>query len=847
MKFSISSVQNLNKQYGLSQDLTKVGVSKISKIIGAQLGEVDEIQAIGDKYQGIIISKVVTCQKHPNADKLNICMIDDGGSAKKVDRGSDGLVQVVCGAPNVKAGILVAWLPPGATVPESYDSEPFVLGARELRGVVSSGMLASPKELALGDSHDGILIIDDEHKPGTDFAKAYGLDNDHIIDIENKMFTHRPDCFGLLGVYRELAGIQGIAVKSPKWYQAKPDVTEPSAKILPLKITNDIPKLCSRFSAMVLSGVEVKTSPVWLQVELAKIGLKTINNIVDFTNYYSYLTGQPLHAYDYDKLEKLSGKVPSIVVRHPKKGETIKLLNGKTIEPRREAIMIATDQQLLGVGGVMGGSESEVDFDTKNIVLESANFDMYSIRRTSMAHGLFTDAVTRFNKGQSPLQTLAVLAKITDDICSNSGGKIASIVYDLNHLPKVVQSSSSVHPELVISADFINTRLGFDLSSKEIAKLLTNVEFQVHLSGQKMQVKAPFWRTDIECLEDIVEEVGRLHGYDNANLMLPLRSTKPATTNELLDIKTSIRNSLSKAGGNEILSYSFVHGKIIDKSLQDELKAYQISNALSPDLQYYRLSLTPSLLDKVHANIKAGYDHFAIYELGKTHNIDDLDADKLPAEGEVLAMVLSAGPKVRTNGAAYYQAQKFLTNLASDLNVKLEFTKATKSTNQQAFKPYDIERSAVVKIKGQAENLGIIGEFKTSVRHGFKLPAYTAGFEIDLPALLRASSSATSSYRQLSRFPSVTQDITLKIAQNLSFGDLETEVKNQLNKHLPGHSSYELNPTSIYQAKLTDKTKNISFRIKIANFVRTLTDKEINIILTKVSAELDKKLGAKRV
>lgn len=847
MKLSISSIKNLNKQYSLSSDVTKVGLSELSKIIGAQLGEIESTQSIGEKYQGIIIAKVVKCQKHPNADKLNICLIDDGGAAKKVDRDKDGLVQVVCGAPNVKAGILVAWLPPGATVPETYDSEPFVLGARELRGVVSNGMLASPKELALGDSHDGILIIDDKLKPGSDFAKTYGLDGDHIIDIENKMLTHRPDCFGLLGVYRELAGIQGIAVKSPKWYQVSPDFTKPSVKTLPLKITNDIPKLCSRFSAVVVSGVEVKTSPVWLQVELAKIGVKAINNIVDYTNYYSYLTGQPLHAYDYDKLARLSGTVPAIVVRHPKKGESIKLLNGKTIEPREEAIMIATDKQLLGIGGVMGGSESEVDDQTKNIVLESANFDMYSIRRTSMEHGLFTDAVTRFNKGQSPLQTVAVIAKITDDICANTGGQVASQLYDLNHLSKAVQSSDTIHQELTITADFINTRLGFSLSAKEIATLLNNVEFQVKISGQKLTVKAPFWRTDIECLEDIVEEVGRLHGYDNADLKLPLRSSKPADTNKILDLKNNIRNILSKSGANEILSYSFVHGQIIDKALQDKQKAYQLSNALSPDLQYYRLSLTPSLLDKVHPNIKAGYDHFTIFELGKSHNLDQLDNDDLPAESEVLALVVAASSKVKISGAAYYQAKKLLTNLAYELNVELQFSKITKVDSQQAYKPYDPERSAIVKIKGQTEALGVIGEFKATVRHDFKLPAYSAGFEIDSMLLEAASAVAPSSYNQLSRFPSVTQDITLKVQQNLSYAELETELNTQLAKYLPEHSSYHLQATSIYQAKLTDSTKNITFRFKIANFERTLTDKEVNKVLDNLSRELAKKLDAKRV
>lgn len=846
MKISVSSIKKLNQQYGLSADVTKIGVDKLAKLIGSQLGEVDDIQALGDKYQGIVIAKVVSCEKHPNADKLSVCLIDDGGVVKKVSRDDKSLVQVVCGAPNVKAGITVAWLPPGATVPETFDSEPFVLSARELRGVVSNGMLASPKELALGDSHDGILVIEDKVKPGSDFAKTYGLNDDSIIDIENKMFTHRPDCFGLLGVYRELAGIQGIAVKSPKWYQPSVKFVEPTVKPLPLKIINDIPKLTPRFSAVVLSGVNTKTSPIWLQVELAKIGIKSINNIVDYTNYYSYLTGQPLHAYDYDKLAKLSGNHPTIVVRHPKKGETIKLLNGKTIEPRSEAIMIATDKQLLGVGGVMGGSDSEVDFATTNIVLESANFDMYSIRRTSMAHGLFTDAVTRFNKGQSPLQTTSILAKITDDICANAGAKIASKLYDLNHLAKSIITSNSVHPEVAITVDFINTRLGFSLTANQISKILTNVEFQVKNSGQKMIVKAPFWRTDIECAEDIVEEVGRLHGYENADLQLPLRSSKPTATNQLLNFKNDLRTSLQKIGANEILSYSFVPSQMIERAQQEPKDAYQISNALSPDLQYYRMSITPSLLDKVHPNIKAGYDHFAIYEIGKTHIIGNLDDDNLPAEGEALALVVSAGPKVKLAGASYFQAKKLLTSLAEDLNVKLDFSKLSKATAIYQ-KPYDLERSANIRIKGQSQIIGVVGEFQPSVKRDFKLPLQTAGFELDVNALMTASSAAPGSYKPLSKFPSVTQDITLQVSQKLAYGELQTNLQDELQKLIFKDSDYEVRPVSIYQAKATDKTKNITFRIKLTNFERTLTDKEVNKLLEKISSNLAKKLGAQRV
>ncbi|HEY5152630.1 MAG TPA: phenylalanine--tRNA ligase subunit beta, partial [Candidatus Saccharimonadales bacterium] len=629
MKVSLNIIRRLNEKYSSADDVTAIGTDELVKKIGAQLGGVDEVIDLGKKYQGIIISKVISCTKHPDADKLSLCKIDDGQVAKNVERDEQGYVQVVCGAPNVREGLTVAWLPPGTTVPETYDKEPFVLEAREIRGQKSNGMLASPKELALGDSHAGILELG-EATPGSDFAQTLGLD-DTILDIENKMFTHRPDCFGFIGIARELAGIQGMPYKSPDWYTPQPDFTAIEGSELPLEIRNELPELVPRFTAITMNGVKVGPSPVWLQVAQAELGQKSINNIVDYTNFYMLETGQPLHAYDYDKVKALGGDKPTIVVRNPKPNEKIKLLNGKEIEPRPEAVMIATDKQLIGIGGVMGGSQTEVDENTTNIILECANFDMYSIRRTSMTHGLFTDAVTRFTKGQSPLQNLAVLAKIVDEIRQHAGGKVAGPVLDDNHLEAAVLERNSLHPPVKLPVDFINVRLGLELPADKVKQLLENVEFQVETAGDELTVKAPFWRTDIELREDVVEEVGRLYGYDKLPLELPRRDLAPTAKDRLLELKADIRQKLSRAGANEVLTYSFVHGNLLDRVGQDRSKAFQIANALSPDLQYYRISLIPSLLEKVHPNIKAGYDEFALFELGKTHSTDHgTDDDGLP-------------------------------------------------------------------------------------------------------------------------------------------------------------------------------------------------------------------------
>jgi phenylalanyl-tRNA synthetase beta chain len=814
-----------------------MSIDELVERIGAQLGAVEEVENLGAKYQGVVVAKVVSCVDHPNADRLHVCTIDDGGITPDVNRDQNGHVQVVCGAPNVREGITVAWLPPGSTVPESVGKEPFVLEARELRGVVSNGMLASPKELALGDSHDGILEIDKDAKPGTPFAEVYKLD-DYIIDIENKMFTHRPDCFGALGVAREIAGITHKPFASPDWYTQDAVI---GAKVadLPLTVINELPELVPRFSAVTMSNIEIKPSPIWLQVALAKLGQKSINIVVDLTNFYMQLTGQPLHAYDYDKVAALSQNgTAAIVVRNPRENEKIALLNGKTIDPRQEAIMIATDKQLIGVGGVMGGAETEVDDNTKNIILEAANFDMYSVRRTSMAHGLFTDAVTRFNKGQSPLQTVTVLAKIASDVAQLAGGKIASDLIDDNH----VGERTSVHPPVPVTAEFINARLGLQLSADEMKQLLTNVECSVEVDSDKLIVTAPFWRTDIETREDVVEEIGRLYGFDKLPLELPQRSIKPAAKNDLMELKQHIRETLAKAGANEVLTYSFVHGDLLDKVGQDKSHAFKLGNALSPDLQYYRLSLIPSLLTNVHANIKAGYNEFALFELGKAHLIDQKSEDGLPREDELTALVVAAADKLQKSGAAFYAAKRYIEQL-----IPTELTYKPVPTDMQKYditKPFDMNRTAFVYL-GEAF-LGIIGEFRGSVTRTLKLPKYCAGFELDTEALQKVLGTEPG-YVPLLRFPTVRQDLTLRVAAEKPYAEVHEVVNKALSANAPEDSLIRLEPSGFYQSAEDSTHKNVTLRISVTGTNRTLTDKEVGQTVAAIAEAAKQQLEADQV
>ncbi|MFZ1484268.1 MAG: phenylalanine--tRNA ligase subunit beta, partial [Candidatus Saccharimonadales bacterium] len=458
-----------------------VSVEQLVDKINRQLGGVEGVTDMGAIYKDARIVRVVSCEKHPDADRLSVCLVDDGAVQTDVERTEDGLVRVVCGAPNVAAGMVAVWLPPGSTVPASYnDKEPFVLSKREIRGVVSNGMLAAGDELAINSDHDGIVALTDsdvsEGKSlvvGASFAETFEL-NDTIIDIENKMFTHRPDLFGQLGVAREIFAIlqptqqagpnvEGGFVR-PDWYWKLPQFAE--ADELPLEVFNSAEGNVPRFMAVAMKGVEVKPSPLWLQTTLLRWGGKAINNVVDLTNYMMLLTAQPTHAYDYDKL-----RGNTLGVRMARPGEKLPLLNGKTYELVETDIVIVDGEGPVGLAGIMGGGNSEVSADTKNIVLEVANFDMYAVRRSAMRHGIFTDALTRFNKGQSPLQNNRVLV----ELMRLMPGSQASSVFDLP-LQNGAQRDS-VHGSLLVSVDFINKRLGLDFSPEQISNLLRLVNF----------------------------------------------------------------------------------------------------------------------------------------------------------------------------------------------------------------------------------------------------------------------------------------------------------------------------------------------------------------------------------
>ncbi len=861
MKISLKSIKSLNYIYETGFDPYDYTPEEIVEKIGLQLGNVESVEDRRGWYQDAVAVKVIECVKHPNADKLSLCKIDDGGANQNVQRDESGLVQVVCGAPNVSQGMFTVWLPPQSIVPSSRtDEQPFELDARELRGEMSNGMLASPKELALSDEHVGIIVLEDDGRyqdmqPGTPLTKLLNVD-DVIIELENKMFTHRPDCFGELGVARELSGIFGQQFTSPDWYKTATidnrALATKNETLLPIDTVNNVQEKVPRFMLQSIANVEFGKSSYQTQLNLAKVDIKPINEIVDWTNYFMHMTGQPLHAYDYDKVVSLSsGERAVVTTRMAEEGETLKLLNGKEIELSADDIVIATDTKVIGLAGVMGGSETEVDENTKNIIIECGTFDMYAIRRTSMRHGLFTEAVTRFNKGQSPLQNDRVLSKITDWLWGFAKGTLASPMYDSTNFD--LQADNLNH--VIVKLNFINSRLGTVLEFAEVKKLLESVEFIVsyHHDGSPeddptMIVTAPFWRMDISIAEDIVEEVGRLHGYQNIPVSLPKRVMKPAPYNPIRKYKNDIRTVLSKQGANEVLTYSFVHGKLLENvGIDPEEYSYHLRNALSPELQFYRPSLLPSLLAKITPNIRAyegqSNNDFALFELGKAHvkGHQDETEKAVPAEYQRLSYVRAADQKSSKNfkNAAYYEVKSVIDVLTDGKAAYLEL-----DTNKHPITaPFQIGRSAIVEVDGVV--LGVVGEFRSEVSKTLKLPTCCAGFELDVELLMKHRKSPV--YRKLSSFPSTFQDITFEVGSDISWSALYAILRAEFEVvDAEDNLLYDITPGEIFVPEDSDK-KRITFHIELASYEKTLQSSDVNTILETISKVAHERLEAVRI
>ncbi len=803
----------------------KVDIETLTREIGAKLVEIEQVIDLGEKYKDAIVVEIKSVAEVDGSDHLHLLGIDDGGKVS-VRRTADGLVRVICGAPNVRVGQKVVWLPPKSTVPATYGSaEPFVLDERQIMGVTSYGMIASAKELDLSDESDGILEIDPKIKPGRPLTEIFELD-DYLLDIENKSLTNRPDCFGIIGFAREVAGVLGVPFKSPEWLIADKFFKTGEGEV---KITVPEAEICPKYQVAALVNVKEATGLTDLEkTYLARTGVRPLSPLVDISNWVMLLTAQPLHTFDYDKVARICKDQGlddvEIQIRLAKKGEQLTLLDQRTIELSTDDIVICAGKTPIALAGAMGGASTAIDKMTEKVLIESATFDLYKLRSTQMRHGIFSEAVTRFTKGQPPCLTDPALALAIDEILDLDGAsqryQVSTFVADKSR-PKNVK----------LNLESVNRLLGAEFKINDIKKTLQATEFEVKIDAESLSVTVPFWRQDINIPADVIEEIGRLSGYDNLPINMPKRNLTAVFPSQFDVFRQEISNLLTKYGANQVLTYSFVDQKTLEAAGQSVANSYRIVNSLSPELQFYRQSLVPSLLTKIHANIKAGFDQFALYELNKVHpKKAGLTDEKVPVENYNLGLVVA---DKNSNQTAYYQAKKYLDLLAEALNLQFEYQPLSPSTDyrQVMFEP---KRAAEVSIDGQV--VAWLGEFKQSVIKNFKLPTFCAGIEINLAKLFELSSQVSRfNYRPLSRYPKVERDICFEVASDVNFHDLIKPIADFCQSLDPAEQQIDFKPVDIYQIDV-DSPKRITLRLTIYDYQKTLSANEANQLVDRLVA-----------
>jgi len=808
----------------------------IIELIKEHIGEVDYSHNLSEDYKDIVIAQITKKEEHPNADKLGIYQIDYGEKET---------IQVVAGDKTLKEGDKVAYMKVGSIVPHSIqvEAQPQEIKSVKLRGVLSNGMMGSAKELNIGADHRRVLVLPEDAPIGEDFGKYYNL-NDTVIEIENKALTNRGDLFGILGISRELTAILGNEFESPEWYLTNENNLKPETTCLDIKITNDAEAICPRYTAIVLDNIKIQESELWLKSVLIKCGIKPVNNIVDITNYISILIGQPLHAFDFDKLVENDPNAENtayINIRMANNEESILALDDKIYQLDENTMVIADSTHPIAIAGIIGGKDTQVDETTTRVVIESANFDKASIRRTSMRLGIFTEAATRFKHNLDPNHCIVGLNRAISIIKDSTNAQVASEVIDIYH--QVPEPRT-----ILIEPEHLNLVLGTDISSSEIHKILQDLEYEVEEKSTKrkflenkskknyLYITAPSWRKDIKVKEDIYEDIARIYGFNNIDIKLPKKEIKPPRINKVVQMKRKIREILSNSGANEMVTYSFMDDNSFKECNLDNNLAYKIKNPLSPKLSLMRTCILQSLLSKARENTQRGKERFVTYEMNIAHLNNYIHKNKLPRENWYLGLLL-VDNEIETNTSPYYTAKKYLEKTFETLGIyNTQYELIADSVEIDLPIPiknilgmFDPNTSAIVSVEGV--KLGIVGEIREDVKRNHKLPKYTAGLEINIDTLVKIKPK-NKRYKEQPVYPPFSQDLCFEIPLGKKYINIESSITQILEKEELWN---RVECIDIYQDSKKSEEKRITYRITASHYDKTLKDEEIKKIISKIT------------
>jgi len=761
--------------------------------------EVDAVNGVASEFSGVIVAEVLKVTAHPDADKLRVCEVSDGTS----------VLQVVCGAPNVREGLKVPYAQIGAKL-TGADGKSFNIKLAKLRGLESSGMLCSADELGLADSSDGLLELVADAPVGTNIRDYLALDDK---SLELDLTPNRGDCLGIIGVAREIAALNAIASKEPEIKA----VSATHDDSFPVQIS--APDQCPRYLGRVVKGVDVAANtPLWMTERLRRSGIRSIDPVVDVTNYVLLELGQPMHAFDLARLQQ------GIEVRLAKQGETLTLLDGKEIILTPDVLVIADQSGPLALAGIMGGENSGVNLETKDVFLECAFFSQLAVAGRARRYGLHTDASHRYERGVDFNMQAKAMERATALLIEIAGGSAGPVVETLGNLPQSV--------EISLSFAKLKKFLGVEIPATEVEGILSRLGAQIlSIDDSAITVKAPSYRFDFALDVDLIEEVARVFGYNNLPSTKSLSRNSLGTRTETRAELPRLKDRLVSLGYQEVITYSFVEPGLLEL-VNPGVKATALQNPISADMSVMRTSLWPGLLTTLQYNANRQQDRVRLFETGQVF----LQRDGALVQPSMLS------------GLAYGNLQEELWSnikkpvdffdIKGDIESLLGLTRnALQFSFASASHPaLHSGQSAALQLNGK--QVGLIGALHPSLQRKLDISNKVYLFEIDMNSLLE---SVVPKIHELSKFPEVSRDLAIVIDQNVSAQQVLECVRS-----CAGDSLVDLRIFDVYQGDAVEESKkSIALGLTLQHPSRTLGDEDINGIINSCVNELQTQFNAK--
>lgn len=776
---------------------------------------VENVNYMGAGLEKVITGKIVNIDKHPDADRLCVCTIDVGAQEAII---------IVTGATNVRVGQMVPVAMIGAKLPNGTK-----ISKGKLRGVASFGMLCSANELQLDlstlseDQKQGIYILPSETPVGIDIKEVLGL-TDIILEFE--LTANRADCFSVMGLIREIAVLTGNTPKKPI-INVRENAGEKSSNLVSVKIES--PELCSRFAARVLKDVKIGPSPVWIKERIEGAGIRSINNVVDVTNFVMIELGQPLHAYDYNTL---SGH--TLIARKANPGETITTLDDVKRKLTPEMLVIADSVQAAGIAGVMGGLVTEVTENTKTVVLEAASFNGVSIRRTSRACGLHSEASGRFERGIDAVNSIKALDRAAQLLEEMGACTVCEGIVD-------AYPGFEIASIVTFTAEQINRRLGTNIDKRTMVNILKRLEFEVNADKEEIVVTVPSWRNDVRYMEDISEEISRIYGFNNITSTFPDGSMMHGRQSAEQSFLDEVRNSLNAVGLNEIVSFSFTHPQTFDKmnvATDSQLRvAVPIMNPITDEFPLLRTTVVSSILETVARNLSRKNDDIRIFEIGSVFTPKALPMAELPIEKVMISGAISGKRDV----ASWNQGKEMVDfydakGIIEVLFAKLGISKYTVEAGEH----YAMHPGKTAIFKKGKEIIAYVGEVHPEVQNNMDISKKTYLFEMDAQVLMKYS-VLTCSYQSLPKYPAISRDLAMLVSTEVTASEVEKTIVKSAGSLLK-----DIHLFDVYTGEqVAEGKKSLAFSLQFQSADKTLTDEEIDKSYNAILVQLEKAFDAK--